>query len=98
MKIDLLKFFLDNILLIGVAFVSGAMLLWPTLRRGAGGASVNTLEATQLINRHDAVVVDVRESAEFGKGHILNARNIPLSQFEARCTEIHKFKAKPVIL
>ena len=98
MKIDLLKFALDNILLIGVALVSGGMLLWPMVRRGAGGASVNTLEATQLINRQDAIVVDVRETAEFGKGHILNARNIPLSQFGTRCTEIDKFKAKPVIL
>jgi len=42
---------MDNIFLIAVAFVSGAMLVWPLVRRGAGGPSVNTLEATQLINR-----------------------------------------------
>jgi rhodanese-related sulfurtransferase len=98
MKVDLLKFALENIWLIVVALVSGGMLLWPVLRRGVGGASVDTLEATQLINRQDAVVVDVRETAEYGKNHILNARNIPLSQFESRCGEIEKFKEKPVIV
>jgi rhodanese-related sulfurtransferase len=72
-----LKFVLDNIFLIAVACVSGAMLVWPLLRRGAGGPSVNTLEATQMINRQDALVLDVREQAEFAQSHILNARGLP---------------------
>jgi rhodanese-related sulfurtransferase len=92
------KFVLDNIFLIAVAFVSGAMLVWPLVRRGAGGASVNTLEATQMINRQDALMLDVREQAEFAASHILNARGLPLSQIEARCGDIEKFKDKPVIV
>jgi rhodanese-related sulfurtransferase len=89
---------MDNIFLIAVAFVSGAMLVWPMVRRGAGGASVSTLEATQLINRQDALVVDVREQAEYAQSHILNARLLPLSQLEARLGDIEKFKDKPVIV
>jgi rhodanese-related sulfurtransferase len=92
------KFVIDNIFLIAVAFVSGAMLVWPMVRRGAGGPSVNTLEATQLINRQDALVVDVREQAEYAQSHILNARLLPLSQLEARMADIEKFKDKPVIV
>jgi rhodanese-related sulfurtransferase len=98
MKPDLMKFFLDNIYLIVVAFVSGAMLLWPLARRGAGGPSVSTLEATQLINRQDALVLDVRDAEEFQKGHILNARNIPLSQLDSRHSDIARHKEKPVIV
>jgi len=98
MKPDLMKFFLDNIYLVVVALVSGGMLLWPVLRRGTGGASVNTLEATQLINRQDALVLDVRNADEFQRGHILNARNIPLSQIDARLGDIARFKDKPVIV
>ena len=93
-----MKFVIDNIFLIAVALVSGAMLVWPMVRRGAGGASVNTLEATQLINRQDALVLDVREQAEYAQSHILNARALPLSQLEARIADIEKFKAKPVIV
>jgi len=88
---------MDNVFLIAVAFVSGAMLVWPLVRRG-GGASVTTLEATQLINRQDALVVDVREQAEYAQSHILNSRLLPLSQIEARIGDIEKFKDKPVIV
>lgn len=93
-----MKFVLDNIFLVAVAFVSGAMLVWPLVRRGAGGPSVNTLEATQMINRQDALVLDVREQAEFAASHILNARALPLSQIEARFGDIEKFRDKPVIV
>ena len=92
-----MKFVMDNVFLIAVAFVSGAMLVWPLVRRG-GGASVTTLEATQLINRQDALVVDVREQAEYAQAHILNSRGLPLSQFEARIGDLEKFKDKPVIV
>ena len=98
MKVDLLKFATNNIFLIVAAVVSGAMLLWPLLRRGGGGSSVSTLEAIQLINHQSATVVDVREPDEYQKGHILNARNVPLGQVEARVGEIEKFKDKPLII
>jgi len=92
------KFVMDHILLVGIAFVSGVMLIWPLLRRGVGGPSVSTLEATQLINRQDALVLDVREQAEYAQSHILNARGLPLSQLEARIGDIEKFKDKPLIV
>ena len=69
-----MDFVRNNLLLFVVAFVSGAMLLWPLFRRGAGGPWVNTAEATHLINREDALVLDVRDPGEFGAGHILGAR------------------------
>jgi rhodanese-related sulfurtransferase len=93
-----MKFITENIFLIAIAFVSGAMLVWPLVRRGAAGASVGTLEATMLINQKDAVVIDVREPGEFAQTHILNARNVPLGEIEARIKELERFKGKPVIV
>ncbi len=93
-----MKFVMDNIFLVAVAVVSGAMLVLPLLRRGAGGPSVTTLEATQMINRQDALLLDVREQAEYAQAHILNARGLPLSQLEARIGDIEKFKDKPLIV
>ena len=94
-----MKFFQDpqNLLLVAVAFVSGAMLVWPLVKRGTGGPWVGTLEATMLINQKDALVLDVREPGEFAQGHILNARSIPLGELEPRIKEIERHKAKPVI-
>ena len=93
-----MEFITKNIFLVMIAAVSGGMLLWPLLRKGAGGPWVNTLQATQLMNREDAVVVDLRPAADFAKGHILGARNIPLADLEKRAAELDKYKAKPVIL
>jgi len=94
------KFLQDpqNLLLIAVACVSGAMLLWPLLRRGVGGPWVNAFEATVLINRQDAVVIDIRDPGEFAQGHILNARNIPLGELAQRVKELERLKARPVIV
>jgi rhodanese-related sulfurtransferase len=74
------------------------MLVWPAVRRGVAGATISTLQATLLINQQNALVLDVREAAEYEKGHMLNARNIPLGELEARAAEIDKHKAKPVIV
>jgi rhodanese-related sulfurtransferase len=98
MSVDLWKFAQDNVLLIAIALASGGMLLWPLLRRDGGGASVNSLEATQMINRQDAAVIDLRDAEEYGKGHIVNARNFPVAQLESRLRELEKSKRKPVIV
>jgi rhodanese-related sulfurtransferase len=92
------EFITKNIYLVLIACVSGGMLLWPFLRRGAGGPWVTTLEATQLINRSDALVVDLRNAEDYAKGHILGAKSIPLAELEKRAGELDRHKAKPVIL
>jgi rhodanese-related sulfurtransferase len=97
-EVNILKFVTDNVFLVAVAFVSGAMLVWPAVRRGAAGASISTLQATLLINQQNALVLDVREAAEYEKGHMLNARNIAFGELQARAAEIEKHKAKPVIV
>ena len=97
-EVNILKFVTDNLILVAVAFISGAMLVWPAVRRGAAGASVSTLQATLLINQQNALVLDVREGAEYEKGHMLNARNIALGELESRAAEIEKYKAKPLIV
>ena len=93
-----MEFIQKNIFLVLIAAVSGAMLLWPLLRRGAGGPWVSTLEATQLMNRSDALVLDVRDAAEYARGHILGAKSVPLGELERRAPELDKHKAKPVIV
>ena len=90
------EFVRNNLLLFVVAFVSGAMLLWPVFRKGTGGPWVNTAEATHLINREDALVVDVRDPGEYGAGHILGAKNVPLSRLDDG--ELAKRKERPVIV
>jgi len=88
----------NNFLLFLVALVSGGMLLWPLVRRTRGGPWVNTTQATHLINREDAIVVDVREPNEFAAGHVLGAKNLPLARLDASGAEVAKKKERPVIV
>jgi rhodanese-related sulfurtransferase len=92
------EFITKNIFIIAIALVSGGMLIWPLLRRGAGGPWVNTLAATQLINRSDALVIDLRSVEDYATGHILGAKSIPLADLERRAVELDKHKARPLIL
>jgi rhodanese-related sulfurtransferase len=94
----LIEFLRQNYLLVGVALASGVMLVWPYLRRATGGPWVSPPQATLLINRDDALVVDVREVAEYGTGHVLGAKNLPLSRVAAGGADLAKRKEKPVIV
>jgi rhodanese-related sulfurtransferase len=92
------EFLIKNWPLVAIAALSGGMLLWPLLRKGAGGPWVNTLQATQLMNREDALVVDLRPAADYAKGHILGAKSLPLAELDKRAGELEKYKSKPLIL
>lgn len=91
-----MDFVTENIVLIVIAFASGAMLLWPMLQGRAAGPSLDTLGATRLINDTHAIVLDVREPAEFAAGHLPNARNIPIAELDKRAGELAA--GKPVLV
>jgi rhodanese-related sulfurtransferase len=93
-----MKFVIDNWSLILVAFVSGALLVWPAVRGSVRPGGVSAAGAVQLINRERAVVVDVCETEEFAAGHVTGAKNIPLNELEKRLPEVVKNKAVPVVL
>jgi len=92
-----MEFINQNILLIGVVVASAIALVWPMLM-GGGGNSVSPAEATMLINREDAHIVDVREASEFADGHMPDAHHLPLSKLGEHLGQLEKFKEKPLIV
>lgn len=65
----------------------------------AGVKTATTQEAITLINKRNAVVVDIRSSEDYKKGHIVNAKNITVSQInDAKFGGIEAHKELPVIL
>lgn len=86
----------DNLMLVGIAVSSGLMLLWPVIQRVRAGGVVTTTQAVQLINHHDATVIDVRPLATFQNGHIAHSQNIPLAELEQKAAKLPK--DKPVLV
>jgi len=94
-----MAFVQENWLLILVAFVSGAMLVWPLVqRRFSPMKALSTTDVTRLINSRDAIPLDVREPKEFEGGRLPNALHIPLSQLESRSADLAKHAGKPVVV
>ena len=94
-----MEFIKSNILLIGLALGSGFMLLLPLLRKGAGGVpNLSPAESVTLINRSNALVLDVRDDAEFASGHIADAMHIPVVALAARLGELKKYQNKTILV
>ncbi|MCG5077146.1 rhodanese-like domain-containing protein [Paraburkholderia tagetis] len=86
-----------NLVLIAIVLISGGLLLWPTLKRGGRGG-ISAAEATQLINRRNAVVIDLRSAADFAKGHLPAARHLEFGELQAKVGQLVKNKSNPVLL
>ena len=77
--------------------IIGALIWTLFAGRSRGVLRINPMDVTRLINSSDAVVVDVRADAEYRKGHIINAINVPQSQLQAQLTSLDKYKSRPII-
>jgi rhodanese-related sulfurtransferase len=90
-------FFVNNWILILVAFISGAMLVWPMVNKNMAGSAVPPAEAVRLINKEKGVLIDVSEPAEYATSHATGARHIPLGQLEGS-KELPSNKTLPLLL
>lgn len=93
-----MEFIQQNIIYVLAALISGSLFLFFTFRHPDAKYMIDTARAIQLINREDAVIVDVREMSEYVEGHLPQARNIPLGQLEQRLGDLEKRKESPVVL
>ncbi len=93
---QLVEFAGNHLVLVGALTITGTLLLFTLFRDNKGSIIPN--DATTLINRKDAVVVDVRSQADFNKGHIINAINIPSNGFADQLNVLEKHKEKPIII
>ena len=94
-----MQYFLDNIGLVLVACLSGAMFFWAHFgNRLRGVKEASCSEALQLINHKNAIIVDVREPQEFKDGHLLNSKNIPLGKLKERIGELERYRDQPIVV
>lgn len=80
-----------------LAIVLIALAVNEVVRKARGGHPIGSGEAVQLMNQ-DAVVVDLRSSSDFKKGHILGAKHIPMAGITERAKEITRDTDKPILV
>jgi len=91
-----IEFIGNHLVLSGMWVVTlGAIIMY---HQRTASSSVGPQQAVLLINRQNAVVVDVREKKEFETGHIVDSINIPLAKLQKRLNELKKHKDKPVVV
>ncbi|MDJ0748086.1 MAG: rhodanese-like domain-containing protein [Woeseiaceae bacterium] len=91
------EFVSNNLLLSAALVVSFFLVVFSELRRKASGLiNIEPTDAVKLIN-NDALVVDIRSPDAYGRGHIVNARNIPSDELDGKIASLEKYKSKPVV-
>lgn len=92
----LFAFIAENGLLFGAWVAAIAMLIWHEARKG--GQTLTPSQVSQLVNQENALLVDVRDSAEFRKGHLTDAINIPYAKLRDQLGSLEKHRERPVVL
>ena len=97
---DRLIEFATNHALLAAGFVAVLLLLiWTELKRRISGLQeLPPALAIPWINDEDAVIIDISPAADFNKGHIVNARNLPASRLAKPDAEIEKLKNKKLLV
>ena len=62
------------------------------------GPSLTPQQAINLINAEQGVFLDLRDAADYNKGHIVDAMHIPAGKLVDRIAELEKYRNKPIVL
>ena len=89
---------IDNLALIALMLVSGAVLFLPTLSTLIGGKGLSPSEATIWMNRRKAAVLDLRSEEAFKAGHLPGAKHVLSNEITAKIEKLKLDRKNPLIL
>ena len=75
-----------------------AIIYTEIARLFSGYKAVNPAGLTELINRQEALLVDISPLGDFEKGHIAGAKSVQLSQFDPESKLLAKVRDLPVVV
>jgi rhodanese-related sulfurtransferase len=94
-----MQYLQNNLGMVAIAVTSGLMLVWSFLgNRMRGVKDVNTVEAIELINHKNAIILDVREDTEYKSGHLIGAKWLPLGKLATRIGELERYREQPIVV
>ena len=93
---NFLAFISEQWLLVSILLVLIYLYTWR--EKIKSGRPMSAHEATQLLNKDAAVLLDVRDNADFKAGHIVGAINIPYAKIEIELHKLEPHKNKVIIV
>ena len=93
---DYLTFAMAHPAMVGSFFTLLVLLIILEMKRG--GAALEAQQAVRMMNHDQAIVLDVRKTADFRSGHIAGARNLPYAQLKERLHTLDNLKDRPLIV
>ncbi len=92
--------FISNHYLLSLALVVVSYLLLQDLAENAFKKfePLSPMLAVTKMNSADTVIVDVRDTHEYIKGHIENSINLPLGKFSETLDSLEQYKKQPIIV
>lgn len=84
------QFIVQNALLIIIAVIAAVSLAMPLINTRRFGPMVSSEQAVSLINKQNALVVDVRAQKDFKRVRIANSVNIPANEIQNLLGELSK--------
>lgn len=84
------QFIVQNALLIIIAVIAAVSLAMPLINTRRFGPMVSSEQAVSLINKQNALVVDVRAQKDYKRVRIANSVNIPANEIQNRLGELSK--------
>ena len=81
-----------------LAGLSAAIIVTEVNRLVRGFQGLAPAQLTALVNRDNALVVDLRTPSDFAAGHIPGSKNVQMAQFDPENKQLAPAKALPVVL
>tara|TARA_R110001592_G_scaffold7126_1_gene40141 strand:+ start:8716 stop:9132 length:417 start_codon:yes stop_codon:yes gene_type:complete len=94
---DRLFEFVGNHIELSGLFIALLAALWFSEKLRSGKA-VSPQIATLLMNKDEAVIIDIRAKKEYSEGRITGSIHIPYDNLKERAAELKKFEGKQIIL
>lgn len=96
---QLFEFITNHWMLVAAFVVIIVLLIFEELKGSVRGLpKVSPQEVTRMINRDEALVLDVRDENAYHAGHIIGAEHVVPSQIDSKINKLQKHKEKPVIV
>lgn len=93
---QLIEFVSRHYVLTSIFVLLVIMLVFHETRRS--GRNLSSRELTAMVNRDEAVIVDIRQKKDFSTGHIVDSIHIPADKLKERLAELDKYREKLLVV